>query len=106
MPTIQIEANLSKEQTFNAPRQMSRQELSQLVEQALALRARHSAWRFMTRPHIPAKLCRLVIARQTTRATSSALIQAGIILRLAKSPPEVFPTQSPTNPFLRSLNWS
>jgi hypothetical protein len=43
MPTIQIEANLSNEQILNAARQMSRQELSQLVEQVLALRARHEA---------------------------------------------------------------
>src|SRR5207245_7783939 len=28
----------------------------------------------------------------------------GRILRLAKSPPELFPTQSPTNPLVRSLN--
>jgi len=43
MPTIQIEANLSNEQILNAARQMTRQELSQLVEQMLALRARHEA---------------------------------------------------------------
>ena len=30
--------------------------------------------------------------------------QAGVIFRLAKSPPEPFPTQMPTEPFLRSLN--
>jgi hypothetical protein len=43
MPTIQIEANLSSEHLLNAARQMSRRELSQFIEQVLALRARHEA---------------------------------------------------------------
>src|SRR6185436_1015264 len=29
----------------------------------------------------------------------------GIILKFAKSPPDVFPTQKPTHPLLRLLNW-
>jgi len=43
MPTVQIEANLSSEHLLNAARQMSRRELSQFIEQVLALRARHEA---------------------------------------------------------------
>src|SRR5215218_6908029 len=31
--------------------------------------------------------------------------QAGTIRKLAKSPPDVLPTQIPTRPFLRSLSW-
>lgn len=43
MPTFQIEANLSSEHLLNAARKMSRRELSQFIEQVLALRARHEA---------------------------------------------------------------
>src|SRR5438034_10612756 len=41
----------------------------------------------------------------TEAATRSHGYSRGTILRLAKSPPELFPTHRPTRPLRRSLSW-